>query len=132
MGIVLFFLVSACGVQNLLPVEPGTPGGNPQTQVTAKIETQPETAVPSLAPSPKPAASSSDPLWVRYQAALAAHFIPWIEEQGVVLCEWEVYGQRDASVYLWALCLADEAHNGTGVSAPAVLHLSQNGENEVG
>ena len=56
--------------------------------------------------------------------------MPWIEGQGLVLCEWEVYGQRDAKVYLWTLCEADEAHNGTGVSSPAVLYLGQSGEIE--
>lgn len=130
MGAALMVLVLAWGIQNLLPAGRGTSGGSQQVQVTSQKEAQPEMAIPSFAPSPQPTASASDPLWIRYQDALAAHFMPWIEDKGVVLCEWEVYGQRDASVYLWALCLADEAHNGTGVSAPAVLHLGQNGEVE--
>jgi len=130
MGVVLIFLASACGVQNLLPAGPGTSVGNPQTQAATQKEAQPENTIPSLAASPQPAVSSSDPLWVRYQIALAAHFMPWIEVKGVVLCEWEVYGQRDLSVYVWAFCQADEAHNGTSVSAPAVLHFGQNGEVE--
>jgi len=129
MGTVLMVLVLVWGIRYLLPARTGT-SGDLQSQATLQAETLPGTATPSLASSPQSTISISDPVWVRYQDALAAHFMPWIDDKGAVLCEWEVYGQRDAHVYLWALCEADEVHNGTGVSAPAVLHLGQNGEVE--
>ena len=40
------------------------------------------------------------------------------------LCEWEVWGQGDEVLYLWAVC---ESASGTGVSAPAVVQMGPDG-----
>ena len=40
------------------------------------------------------------------------------------LCEWEVWGQTEQALYLWAVC---ESAGGTAVSAPAVVYLDAEG-----
>jgi hypothetical protein len=41
------------------------------------------------------------------------------------LCEWEVWGRTDQSLYLWALC---ESGTGSGVSTPVVVYLDAVGQ----
>jgi hypothetical protein len=40
------------------------------------------------------------------------------------LCEWEVWGQTEQALYLWAVC---ESAGGTAISAPAVVYLDAEG-----
>jgi hypothetical protein len=41
------------------------------------------------------------------------------------LCEWEVWGQTDETLYLWAVCASE---TGASVSTPAAVYQSANGE----
>jgi len=59
--------------------------------------------------------------WVEYQNSLAAVFLP--STPG--LCEWELLGQSEREVYVWAICQEADSSNGAAMSAPAVIHLSE-------
>ena len=42
----------------------------------------------------------------------------------IALCEWDVWGETERTLYLWAVC---ESAGGTAMSAPAVVHLDADG-----
>ena len=45
-------------------------------------------------------------------------------EDSDALCEWDVWGQAEQALYLWAVC---ESASGTAMSAPAVVRLDVDG-----
>ncbi len=66
--------------------------------------------------------------WIEYETALATTILPSPSDPG--LCEWEVWGQKEQEVYVWAICQTSESATGAAASVPAVLSLAQNGDIE--
>jgi hypothetical protein len=64
--------------------------------------------------------------WQEYEHALAKLFLPTASSEGIVLCEWEILGQAEREVYVWAICQASGPIPSM-MSAPAVLYLGLNG-----
>ena len=52
------------------------------------------------------------------ESALATRFL----NDPTGLCEWEVWGEAEQEIYLWAICQSAE---GAGCSAPAVVRVAQ-------
>lgn len=69
--------------------------------------------------------------WKEYEAALAKTLFPSSFILGEFLCEWEILGQSDQEVYVWAVCMSIFSVESTGLpyqaSMPAVLHIGANG-----
>jgi hypothetical protein len=120
---VLAFLI-ACGKQAAaLP---------PETLTTTAVSPTPiptSTLIPLIiAPSPLPTQpiivmtpdSTQLERWREYEAALGKAIF---KEATLVLCEWEIVGQSDQEVYVWAICTNMD---GTG-SVPAVVYLNSDG-----
>jgi hypothetical protein len=61
--------------------------------------------------------------WMEYENALALAFLPW---SGNGLCEWELLGQSEHEVYVWAICQIADSPEGAAMSAPAVIYLKEN------
>jgi hypothetical protein len=75
---------------------------------------------------------SDTPRWALYERALSdiflgppGEFLPDISTNHG-LCEWEIWGQKESEVYVWALCQANNSV-GTATSAPAVIRLEKDG-----
>lgn len=67
--------------------------------------------------------------WKEYEDALGMVILKDIES---VLCEWEILGQSDKEVYVWAVCMGtfligNINPNFPTSSIPAVIHLEENG-----
>jgi hypothetical protein len=62
-----------------------------------------------------------------YENALARAFLssPDVPVKG--LCEWEILGQKEREVYVWAMCQVADSAEGEAMSAPAVITLAENG-----
>lgn len=68
----------------------------------------------------EPATPSGRP-WTEYENALAKALLP-----GKGLCEWEIWGQQELEVYVWAECqMSSEPHS--AASGPAVIYLATDG-----
>ena len=85
----------------------------------------------TMTPSPMPAQptiavitpdSAQMERWKEYQSALAKSFS--FSQSELALCEWDILGQTNQEIYVWAVC---EARGGSSVSAPAVIHLATDG-----
>lgn len=87
--------------------------------MTTEMPTSISVSVLTQAPPPPTAKIER---WVEYQNALATAFIP--STPG--LCEWELLGQTENEVYVWAICQEADSSNGAAMSAPAVIYLSKN------
>ncbi len=91
-----------------------------------------ETPIPSVAPIPFPTPLADTPRWVLYERALSYIFLgppeKTLPDMSVDhgLCEWEILGQKENEVYIYALCLANNVI-GTATSAPAVIRLGEDG-----
>jgi hypothetical protein len=68
------------------------------------------------------------PRWVEYESALASVFLPRPYLPGEGLCEWEILGQTEKEVYVWAMCQVKSSAQGAAMSAPAVIHLGTDGK----
>jgi len=66
--------------------------------------------------------SSDPPRWVAYERALSQVFLDSVHGW----CEWEIWGQKENEVYVWALCQANNSV-GTAISAPALIRLEKDG-----
>ena len=64
--------------------------------------------------------------WMEYENALAVKFLPG--SQGY--CEWEILGQSQQEIYLWAICQTRFSSEGVAMSAPAVIYLDADGDIE--
>lgn len=62
-----------------------------------------------------------------YQSALASTFLYPGGSGTAGLCEWEILGQSGREVYVWAMCQTALDAEGMAMSAPAVIHLGENG-----
>lgn len=80
----------------------------------------------SLTPTVQVTPTSTDsPRWMIYEKALSRAIVQ--KEDG--LCEWEILGQSNDEVYVWAYCKVREPI-GTAASIPIVIQLGKNGEIE--
>ena len=99
---------------------------------TNTIAPSAESPIPSVVPIPFPTPSADTPRWVLYERALSYIFLGPPEktlpdmslDHG--LCEWEIWGQNEKEVYIYALCQANN-EIGTATSAPAVIRLGEDG-----
>lgn len=69
--------------------------------------------------------------WVEYEQALARKLLSYLPPKEV-LCEWEILGQDEKAVYVWAVCMGLPPPGKSeifapGASIPAVIHLKPNG-----
>jgi hypothetical protein len=68
--------------------------------------------------------------WREYETALAKTFLPFLPPDEV-LCEWELLGQSDQEVYVWAECRSTipigDTGQFSGADIPAVIHLGTDG-----
>lgn len=72
--------------------------------------------------------------WTEYQTALATalfspKYIP--QSPGEFLCEWEILGQSDQEVYVWAVCMSIFSAGSNGLpyhgEMPVVIHIGEDG-----
>jgi hypothetical protein len=130
-------LVSCTPAVTLVSTETSPPTTlTPTTEVIATVTPSPTITptaevITAVTPSPMPAqptfaAITPDAIqverWKEYQSALAKSFS--FSQSELALCEWDFLGQTNQEVYVWAVC---ENLGGSGVSAPAVIHLGADG-----
>jgi len=63
--------------------------------------------------------------WKEYQTALAESMLSSVPSE-TVLCEWDILGQLDQDLYVWAVC--GRLGGGRWASRPVVIHLGTNGD----
>lgn len=99
-------------------------------------ETQPpsQSMPPTTSPSPTPISSqptatipSDEERWEMVQGALASAFLTSDHTPAQGLCEWEILGQSNREIYVWAMCQIADDPEGMAMSAPAVIHLGEDG-----
>lgn len=86
----------------------------------------PKTFIPIITPNAIQVAR-----WMEYEHALAIRLL-FLHPPEEVLCEWEILGQSEKKVYVWAFCLGlppvgMSDKYAPGASIPAVIVLDQNG-----
>jgi len=86
------------------------------TACAGSVSTPEATAIASL-PS---VSATMDPEQCELESALAGAML----EDADALCEWDVWGQAEQALYVWAVC---ESASGTAMSAPAVVRLDVDG-----
>jgi hypothetical protein len=64
--------------------------------------------------------------WQEYEDALAKTFFSHLHPEDVV-CEWEILGQADQEVYVYALCSGIYSSDPSQGSIPAVIHIGMDG-----
>jgi hypothetical protein len=65
--------------------------------------------------------------WNEYEEALATAFFQSYFPSEEVVCEWEILGQADQEVYVWAYCSGIYSAGASAGSIPAVIHLATDG-----
>jgi len=104
---------SATSTAILVPLTPV-----PEINLVTETPSPPEPLfIPVITPNALQVAS-----WKQYQAALAKSLLREMPPE-MILCEWDILGQTDQEVYVWALCRAPDA----GAIDPAVIHLNADG-----
>lgn len=105
-----------------LPVSQTLPTPTPTSTSTAFSTLTP--VPPTITPVPT---STEDPeRWMIYEQALAREVLHGVNG----ICEWDIFGQRDQEVYVWALCQVTNDVSGTAGSVPAVIYLDSSGSIE--
>jgi hypothetical protein len=97
------------------------------TLMPVAITPSPFPTQPIIAITPYPAQITR---WEEYEEALAMVLLPHNFFPGEILCEWELLGQADQEIYVWAFCqsppltarLPPSIH-----SIPAVIHFGEDG-----
>ena len=132
---ILFAFLVSCGNQpaasatempipkTISPTTPPTSTLIPITITPSPLPTQP--TIPIITPDPIQVER-----WKEYEKALAMKLLPPNSLQGEVLCEWELLGRTDQSIYLWAFCQSppySEDLPPSIASIPAVIHLGTDG-----
>ncbi len=100
----------------------------PLSKLTITPYTPPNKPAPNITATTTLAAKLER--WQEYENALAAKFLPLPYIPGKGLCEWEILGQSEHEVYVWAICQVAGSIEGTAMSAPAVIYLAENGSIE--
>ncbi len=130
---ILLVFLTACGGQvGALPADTSVP------VVVSPTLLPTFTLIPvTVTPSPLPTESiipmiTPDPIqverWMEYQTALAKSFLSYLHPEEVI-CEWEILGQSDQEIYVWAIC--------TGIIGigtledPAVIHIELDGSIQI-
>ena len=135
--IILFASLAACGRQNVvLPTVEPTETALPPTSIPP---TAPPTSTPipaTLVPTPLPTEPvfpiiTPDPVqiqrWNEYEDALAMAFFKGYFRPEDVVCEWEILGQTDQKVYVYAYCSGIYSATPSAGSIPTVIHLRPDG-----
>jgi len=137
--IIIFAFLVACGQQTVTP-----PTETPAPAVALPTTTPTPTSIPFyVTPSPLPAEPSSPFItpdaaqiarWKEYEDALATRlFSPKYNPRSPseFLCEWEILGQSDLEVYVWAACMsifpADARGNPYFSMMPVLIHIEADG-----
>jgi hypothetical protein len=112
---VLFCVSCAPIVENTPTITPtATPTVNPTSTSTS--------VPPSVTPAPT--ATIQIERWMEYEQSLAKKILP--TSKGI--CEWEILGQNNQEVYVWAICQV--SYKGAAASLPAVIHIGSDGNIE--
>ncbi len=64
--------------------------------------------------------------WIEYENALAVRLLPGSKG----LCEWEILGENEQEIYVWAMCQVPYSAEGAATSAPAVISFDTDGNIE--
>lgn len=83
-------------------------------QVKGNITIQPNIIAPTSVDTPR---------WKIYEKALVTATVRGSDG----LCEWQILGQSDRQVYVWAKCQRTGSIK-TALSVPAVIYLAENGD----
>lgn len=133
--ILLAIHLAACKPSQAIPVDAqNTAMVAVQTYIALTQTAQPTgtptfvTVTPSPIPTlPPPPLITPDAVqverWKEYQSALAEKFIPVSFPIELVLCEWDILGQTEQELYVWAVCVAP----GYEAMRPAVIYLGGDG-----
>ena len=135
--ILFFIFLGACGQQGIvlstdIPVPTVvSPTPTPPT-VSSTSTLLPVTIIPTPLPTePLFPLITPDPVqierWNEYEEALAKAFFKSYFQPEEVVCEWEILGQADQEVYVWAYCSAIYSAGASSGSIPAVIHLGTDG-----
>jgi hypothetical protein len=129
--ILLIFLVACSKQTPLVPAETPIPTSVSPTPVPTS------TLIPvTITPSPLPTEPvfpiiTPDPIqvekWNEYENALAKAFFKSYFQPEDVVCEWEILGQADREVYVWAYCSGIYSAGPSAGSIPAVIHIGTDG-----
>ena len=127
--IVLLVFLAACGKQTVaLSMETLVPTAVSPTSATITASPLPTQPIIAITPD-----TTHLMRWEEYEEALAVKLLPpglIPQNPGEVLCEWELLGQSDQEIYVWALCQAPAYLTGmppTIASIPAVVHIGIDG-----
>jgi hypothetical protein len=110
-----------------------TPTGLPALIQTAYVTTTPS-PIPTATNTMQVAITANpDQLarWREYERALASKFLSYLPPEEVI-CEWEILGQSEQEVYVWAVCLglppAGRSEKYAPIaSIPSAIHLGSDG-----
>ena len=132
----LLVFLAACGQQPIdSPPESPVSISVSSTSVPTSIHlTVPPTLIPLQTPTIGPA-STADSIqvarWKEYEDALAKALFPSSFIANEFLCEWEILGQADQEIYVWAVCMSIFSVESTGLpyylEMPAVIHTETDG-----
>ncbi len=108
----------------IVPTSPPSESTATPVDVTAS-PLPPSPAIPIITPNP-----AQLERWKEYQTALAKKMMRWLPPEEV-LCEWEILGQLNQEVYVWAVCSGTDPLGNSGLFSegeePAVIHLGADG-----
>jgi hypothetical protein len=124
---IAFVFISCAPLSILAPTDVQI---SPPPSTFTPLPPSPTSQQPSTNDSPAPTSAANIERWVEYENALAAVFLPISDPPGKGLCEWEILGQSELEVYVWAMCQVTDSADGAAMSAPAVIYLSENGNIE--
>jgi hypothetical protein len=101
------------------------------TSIPTSLPTPTEATVPTSTLTPVPLTSIATTIikvdsWKEYENALALEIL----QTSDALCEWNILGQENQDVYVWAMCQITNLEIGSAASVPAVIHLGNNGSIE--
>jgi hypothetical protein len=106
-----FFIVSCAPIVENTPIK-----------ISTAIPTATLTVVPPTI-TPAPTATIKIERWMEYENALAKVILPI--SSGI--CEWEILGQKNQEVYVWAICQVTNNSLDSAASLPAVILLGSDG-----
>ena len=80
----------------------------------------------TLSVTPIPAQTAELEKWMKYERTLALEILGTSD----AICEWEILGQSNQEVYVWAICQITNLEIGSAASVPAVIYLGNDGNIE--
>jgi hypothetical protein len=129
--ILLVFLVACGKPTTALPTEIPIPTVISPTSIPTSTLI-PATVIPTPLPTePVFPVIRADPFqvekWNEYEDALAKAFFKSYFQPEEVVCEWEILGQTDQEIYVWAYCSGIYSAGPSAGSIPAVIHIGTDG-----